>query len=49
VTNPLWLTRGVRGIGVVSLLSDLGHEVGLERRQTLPLAVVAAVVDVSGR
>ena len=25
--QPAWLTRGVRGIGVASLLSDLGHEV----------------------
>ena len=25
--QPAWLTPGVRGIGIASLLSDLGHEV----------------------
>jgi hypothetical protein len=47
--EPRWFTPGVRGIGVASLLSDLGHEVPtalLPSLLTITLGAPASALDI---
>ena len=40
--TPTWLTPGVRGVGLASLLSDLGHEVPTALLPALLTSVLGA-------
>ena len=46
--TPKWLTPGVRGIGIASLLADMGHEVPTALFASLVVSVLGASAAVLG-